>query len=713
MSGSFVLIASIPSHAYDLVEQICNGVENLEYIHGFHGRKKVRHEFFEDLQGMVRGFIESLARLHEHRRVTVVGIEGGPCSKEEAHLMPLLLSNIRADLKESGYGEMLLRWLYYLDVDSFMSDIHSLSQSNMLQVGEDCATIVAFVPESKHDDVCNICQSVDYLHYVHGFAGQKFAQSSFLVDWQDMIHEHIERVVREDQVRSICIAGIAGETCSMQVAQVMPALLHSTKEQLLRLEYADLHFLWLCYLEFEDFRYDVEHGSYLSPASSLKSSKSQRRRSRNRPSCLSCNVEAANERRPSNGRELTLGGLFPVLPPPLSRKYKIKLCTLLALLLLVFILVRSFWLELVSMLFPYNGGHLRRVQLFQGHTDNVTSLLWWDDSLLLSGSLDRTLRAWYRGSPDCHHTVHLGGPCNLNGLHIFQSQWPSIFQKKVLVLVENRIILFGDPALDDWQNVSSLQFPSQVLTLCMHQHLDRRDLNVAVSAGELFQVFNLERAQNLPAGWSNEHTRYTVLHSERYTGGLMRYSHTKRWLAGSCKDEYGIAGACVWSAFEDDPHLHPLAPVEEKYIYLGQMSMPHNILISKEGMSFNCMAWSPDGRFFAAGSRDGNVYIWDVSVDPLARFASGTWPRMLRKKHRRQVTHIAWAAHSKTLASGSDDGAICIWSVSGKDPTQWKQLEEVLQGHDGSILSLAWSPNGNMLASASSDSSIRLWSWQH
>lgn len=71
--------------------------------------------------------------------------------------------------------------------------------------------------------------------------------------------------------------------------------------------------------------------------------------------------------------------------------------------------------------------------------------------------------------------------------------------------------------------------------------------------------------------------------------------------------------------------------------------------------------------------------------------------------HSRSISKIAWSPNGKMLASGSRDKSVYLWNVGlGQSFNQ-------LVGHSGTVHSVAWSPSGNLLASASSDSTIRIW----
>ncbi len=64
---------------------------------------------------------------------------------------------------------------------------------------------------------------------------------------------------------------------------------------------------------------------------------------------------------------------------------------------------------------------------------------------------------------------------------------------------------------------------------------------------------------------------------------------------------------------------------------------------------------------------------------------------------------VAYSPDGKCLASGSRDKTIKLWDVTTGNE------RATLKGHTGPVLSVNYSPDGRTLASVSLDKTIRLW----
>ncbi|KAK5718094.1 hypothetical protein LTR17_015882 [Elasticomyces elasticus] len=116
-------------------------------------------------------------------------------------------------------------------------------------------------------------------------------------------------------------------------------------------------------------------------------------------------------------------------------------------------------------------------------------------------------------------------------------------------------------------------------------------------------------------------------------------------------------------------------------------------IIKAHASAVTCLMFSPDGQTVASGSSDNVIKLW-------------TDEGMVQRKldgHVGGILDLIFSPDSRRLASASEDNTAKLW-----DPTSRTMLHS-FDGHLGSVRRVRFSSVGHLLASCSDDRTIRLW----
>lgn len=110
-------------------------------------------------------------------------------------------------------------------------------------------------------------------------------------------------------------------------------------------------------------------------------------------------------------------------------------------------------------------------------------------------------------------------------------------------------------------------------------------------------------------------------------------------------------------------------------------------------MFFN-VAYSPDGKWIAATSLDGTVWLWDATTGREAD---------IRRNPVSRVLGVAFSPDSTRYAAASEDGQVRMWDVATGE------LLITISLDGDSPLCVTFSPDGKWLVSGTTTGQIKIW----
>ena len=106
-------------------------------------------------------------------------------------------------------------------------------------------------------------------------------------------------------------------------------------------------------------------------------------------------------------------------------------------------------------------------------------------------------------------------------------------------------------------------------------------------------------------------------------------------------------------------------------------------------------ALSADGTRIAAGSKEGDIEVWDAAL------AARIWKN--ERAHDRAITRVAFHPESRSVASAAEDGTARVWRFE----TGHRIAD--LDGHTDAVDFVSYSSDGAMIITAGRDGTARLW----
>ncbi len=337
------------------------------------------------------------------------------------------------------------------------------------------------------------------------------------------------------------------------------------------------------------------------------------------------------------------------------------------------------------------------MRMLVGHTDWVFTLAFTPDGrTLTSGSWNGTVKFWEVASGRVRETLtgHTGRVWAVawspDGRTVANCEWDHTIWLWDVERRSYRAVLHGHSA-----GVHGLAFTPDSRSLLSGS--DDGTLRVwDVESGQCVRIMQGYAVSLYDVAWSPDGSQLASAGSDLLVTIWDGAGTTPpRVLRGHRWDVYGVA----WSP--DGGFLASSGWDNAVRVWDATTGADVRILRDPDGVdtSFYGVAWSPDGTLLASGSYQQGVQVWEVTTGT-RRWVGRAQPTRIRR--------VAWSPDGPSsspyylsprqgggslLASGGEDGSVCLWQASDG------MLLQRFQGHRGVVMSVTWSPDGTRLAS--------------
>ena len=295
-----------------------------------------------------------------------------------------------------------------------------------------------------------------------------------------------------------------------------------------------------------------------------------------------------------------------------------------------------------------------RLVLLSGHTYGIWDVAWApNDRKVFTGSKDNTIRSW------CSIT----GACD----RLFEGHTGVVKSLSVSTDCRRLASASSDATLRVWNlmtgHCDAVLQRKDAGALCVEWHLDNIRLSAGYTSG-CVRVWNADTGVR-EIGFLPGHSRRTTTVAWSPDGKKVVSSSTDKEIRIWTKDNHcelkmkGHTGLGIFSVkWAKNGTIVSSGTDKCIRVWDPETGDCIKVLSGFTGdLGVFAVAWSPDGKKVATGSRDRTVQIFDVQTGKCEAVLTG---------HTDWVIKIEWEVGGNRVISSSDDGTTRVWEVSGK-----------------------------------------------
>jgi WD40 repeat protein len=153
-----------------------------------------------------------------------------------------------------------------------------------------------------------------------------------------------------------------------------------------------------------------------------------------------------------------------------------------------------------------------------------------------------------------------------------------------------------------------------------------------------------------------------------------------RWGIGGGAAVIGIGGITYWLERSKNSTVRPISTIGGSQTTAATSTAKVTPTTPTSGTALYtyqghsnwvfAVAWSPDGKYIASGSRDNTVQVWHANNGTNVSTYHG---------HNNDVTSLAWSPDGKYIVSGSADKTVQVWNaLAGKNLLTYKGNNDIV-----------------------------------